>query len=98
MDKPFIRFTSYANIEFLEIVEFYQSFDEELSIGFFTDVEVAINLIKKFPKAGRPYLQNTRRILLNQYPFAMIYEVTNDTAIIIHTFMHLKRNPNYWKY
>jgi hypothetical protein len=67
-----------------------------LSLDFLKEVHSAILRIIEFPKAFPILSKNTRRCLLNRFPFAVIYE-TKQNEIIVLAIMHLSRKPGYWK-
>lgn len=44
---------------------------------------------------GKPGVAATRRILVEGFPFAVIY-IPIDTEIVVHAVAHLSREPTYW--
>jgi hypothetical protein len=61
------------------------------------DFDQSVQQIISFPKAGNPYLHNTRRIILNLFPYAIVYKIYNESLMVAHTVMHMKRKPDYWQ-
>jgi plasmid stabilization system protein ParE len=51
--------------------------------------------LRKAPNACSPYLHGTRRILLNRFPYFIVFrERLHDIQII--AIAHAKRRPGYW--
>ena len=96
MDKMAFELDDAAEAEFYDIVDYYKQFDQALSYDFIQEFEDAVQRLIKFPKAGHPYLHQTKRIFLNRFPYGLIYSVEAD-QIVIFGVMNLKRKPGYWK-
>jgi plasmid stabilization system protein ParE len=53
--------------------------------------------MKQFPRIGVEHPETgTHRVLLNRFPFALVYRVVDD-EIIIYAVTHAKKKPRYWK-
>lgn len=87
----------FAQQEFYNIVTYYKQFDQRLSSDFIREFDQAVNQLITFPKAGNPYLHDTRRIILDRFPYAIIYKVYDKSVIVVHAVMHMKRKPDYWQ-
>lgn len=87
----------FAEKEFYSIVDYYAQFDKALSSDFIQEFDHSVQQLIKFPNTGNPYLYNTRRIILNRFPYAIVYKIYNDHLIVSHAVMHMKRKPDYWK-
>ena len=95
MSKMAFELDNAAEAEFYNIVDYYKQFDQALSYDFIQEFEDAVQRIMKFPKAGHPYLHQTKRIFLNRFPYAIVYKVYGDKLIIVFAIMHMKRKPDY---
>jgi len=85
-----------AGLELTQATEFYQSKEQNLGIEFLEDVYSAITRILEFPKSFPVFSANTRRRLVNRFPFAIIYQI-RDNEIFILAITHLSPRPGYWK-
>lgn len=87
----------FAEKEFYKIVDYYKQFDQELSSDFIKEFDQSVDQLLAFPQAGNPYLHNTRRIILNRFPYAIVYKIYDSNVIVVHAVMHMKRKPGYWQ-
>lgn len=62
---------------------------------FASAVGHAIQALIEHPLCGSPYELNTRRILLEGFPYAMVYYVGID-GIHIVAVTHHRRDPAHW--
>ena len=53
------------------------------------EFEDAVQRLIKFPKAGHPYLHQTKRIFLNRFPYAIVYKVYREKLIMVFAIMHM---------
>ena len=97
MSKIAVELNDAAEAEFYKIVDYYKQFDRSLPYDFIQDFEDAVQRLIKFPKAGQPYLHQTKRIFLNRFPYSFVYKIYSDELIIVFAIMHMKRKPDYWK-
>ena len=91
-----VRFLAPARAEFREAVAFYNDRKAGLGFQFADQVRSTIDLIKEFPEAWSLISKRTRRCRLNRFPYAVIYQVREETILII-AVMHLHREPNSWR-
>lgn len=96
-DKITFELDDAAESEFYDIVDYYKQFDKSLSYDFIHEVETAVQYLLKFPKAGHPYLHQAKRILLNRFPYAIVYKNYRGERIVVYAIMHVKREPGYWE-
>ncbi len=69
MSKMVFELEEAAEAEFYNIVEYYKQFDHALSCDFILEFEEAVQRLNKFPKAGHPYLHQTKHVFLNRFPW-----------------------------
>ncbi|HAO80753.1 MAG TPA: plasmid stabilization protein [Verrucomicrobia subdivision 3 bacterium] len=91
-----VRFTSTAEVELKEAMEFYQSAREGLGAEFLAEVQAAINLIESFPLAWSPLSSRTRRCRTHRFPYGLFYQVRSDEILIV-SVMDLRRDPKRWE-
>mgnify|MGYP006432428281 FL=1 len=78
-------------------ITYYEEKSEGLGAEFLDEVEHAIAQILTYPDYGTVLTDTDhRRILLNRFPFGIIYEVSED-LLTIYAVMHQRRNADYWK-
>ena len=88
-------FHQLAESEFDKAVDFYEDCQRGLGLEFAQEVYATIALIVRFPDAWSPMSKNTRRCLVNRFPFGVIYQVKSE-AIHIIAVADLRRRPDYW--
>lgn len=71
------RFTAAARREFLAEVGFYNEAQPGLGARFAAAVEEAAARAFAFPFAGSPSAANTRRVILKDFPFSLVYRTGN---------------------
>lgn len=54
----------------------------------------AVELIVKMPQAWPAFEAGTRRYLLKNFPYSLIYRETTDGIAV----MHERRRPGYWQH
>ena len=89
-------FHPLARSELNDAVDYYEECQKNLGIEFLEEVYATIQRILRFPKAWSQISYNTRRCLLNRFPYGMIYQI-KETEIRIIAVMQLNRKPEYWK-
>ena len=64
--------------------------------GFRSTVQKAVELVSFFPDAGPRYLYGTRRVVMTDYPYLLVYRVRGDILQVI-AIAHTSRRPGYWR-
>jgi toxin ParE1/3/4 len=85
-----------AAIEFEEAAAFYESKVAGLGKSFSAEVERTVGFIQEFPDAGASVNTNLRRVLVDRFPYAIVYQRTVDSVVII-AVAHQRRRPGYWR-
>lgn len=75
---------------------YYSEVEADLGVRFSAAVEEAAARALAFPESGLPFQSNTRRILVNGFPFSLIYRPEPD-GIVIFAVAHHARYPYYWQ-
>jgi plasmid stabilization system protein ParE len=66
------------------------------ALDFADELKAALAHLRKGPQVCPPYLHGTRRILLDRFPFFVVFrERLHDIQII--AIAHAKRRPGYWR-
>jgi plasmid stabilization system protein ParE len=89
------RFTKRARSELLAQTAYYEALRVGLGARFRSEVEAAAQRALAFPEHGKASAGGTRRRLLNDFPFSVIYAQTS-YGILIHAVADSRRLPEYW--
>ena len=90
------RFIAAARLEFLAEVIYYSEVEAGLGARFTAAVEEAAARALAFPQSGSPSRSNTRRVLVNGFPFSLVYRPEHD-GIVVFAVAHHARRPYYWQ-
>jgi hypothetical protein len=85
-----------AKEEFDGAVEFYEHSQPGLGLEFAEEIYATIARIIKYPSAWSTLSKNSRRCLVNRFPYGLIYQIKSHSLRII-AVAHLHRRPGYWK-
>ena len=85
-----------AREEFDGGVDFYEQSQAGLGLEFAEEVYATIARIVQYPNAWAVLSENSRRCLVNRFPYGLIYQIKSHTLRII-AVAHLHRRPGYWK-
>lgn len=84
-----------AEAELREATHFYDLRAGGLGDQFAAEVRRTIELVRRFPEVGTSVGRRARRVLVDRFPFAVVYLVSSDMVIVI-AVAHLSRRPRYW--
>ena len=90
------EFTTTAENEFLEAIEWYDLVRWGLGEEFSEEVHSVINVICTFPDLWSFLRKPVRRALLHRFPYGVLYHFDENGTILILAVMHLHRKPDYW--
>ena len=79
----------------MEAVEYYESQRLGLGAALDADLDRALQFISDNPRLGSPSGKDTRRVLLDRFPYGVVYRTLADRVMVV-AFAHLKRRPGYW--
>jgi plasmid stabilization system protein ParE len=82
--------------ELTSSIQYYEEKSIGLGAVFLDEIEVAIAQALAHPKSGSLLTKQDRRILLDRFPYEIIYDVS-ENIITITTVKHMKRKPGYWE-
>jgi len=85
-----------ARLELEDAVEHYNQERPGLGYQFAAEVRSAFKRIEQFPEAWHPLSKNTRRCRLRGFPYAVIYNSTDQETVVL-AIMHMRRDPDSWK-
>jgi len=90
------RFHPQADDEFDQAVRYYENCQLGLGLEFAEEVYATVARISEYPEAWSPMSKNTRRCLVNRFPFGLIFQIKPDILRIV-AVANLHRRPGYWK-
>lgn len=86
-----------AETELREAAAFYGEQAPGLRDALLNEFERVVGLILEYPALGAPYEAGTRRLLLDRFPYGVIYRERSADLLEIVAVMHLHREPGYWR-
>jgi toxin ParE1/3/4 len=91
-------FDSDAERELFQYVDWYESRKKGLGLEFENVVMKISEKLAENPMFPSSYSigKNFRRIILNRFPFSIIFRIQS-YGILIIAIVHHKRRPGYWK-
>jgi hypothetical protein len=89
-------FHELAQAELDRAVECYEGCRRGLGMEPTQEVHAAIACIIKYPDAWSSLSKNTRRCLVNRFPFGVVYRIKSDSLHII-AIADLRRTPEFWQ-
>jgi toxin ParE1/3/4 len=90
------RFLAAARLEYLAEVAYYSEIEPGLGLRFTDEVEEATSRALAFPLAGSPFGFRTRRVLLKDFSFSLVYRPERNGILVIAVAAQAKR-PGYWR-
>ena len=91
------RFLSPALREATEAAQYYENQVPGLGADFVEELDVAIDLILRFPNAWARLSEEYRHCNLQRFPFTVIYIVEQDNRILIISVFNQNRKPLSWE-
>ena len=91
-----ISFLDAAIVELDDAFEYYEYQQQKLGYRFVGEVQNALNRISSYPQAWHKFSHSTRRCLVKNFPYGVIYKEQDEGSILIIAIMNLHRKPNYW--
>ncbi|MFL5330195.1 MAG: type II toxin-antitoxin system RelE/ParE family toxin [Gemmataceae bacterium] len=94
--KP-VRFDPFARSEFLEAIQHYEEAQKGLGREFRSEIENAIQVIRRSPRAfgSVANVAGVRRLNVKRFPYYLPYLELADRIQIL-AVAHSKRQPGYW--
>jgi toxin ParE1/3/4 len=91
-----IHFRPEAAGDLTEAYRWYERQRRGLGGEFEAAVEETLSLLKQAPAAFPILHRELRRILLDRFPYAIYYRLTQD-EIEIRACLHTRRHPSRWR-
>jgi hypothetical protein len=91
-----VYFHPDAEAEFDKAIEYYEQLQPGLGIEFAEEIYATNTRIIQYPNAWSALSKNSRRCLVNRFPYGVVYQIKSRSLRII-AVAHLHRRPGYWK-
>lgn len=82
--------------ELIDAARYYESRLPGLGTDFKSEVNRSLELLSENPDIGAVVEAPYRRLLLDRFPFSVIYR-TRESTLRILAVAHQRRRPGYWK-
>ncbi len=96
MRKLPVEFHPDARLEALAAHDWYEDRSPNAADAFHASLESAGQAIADAPDRWATYLFGTRRYLMKQFPFAIVYRVAANRIEIL-AVAHGRQKPGYWR-
>lgn len=87
---------SLAELQAADVARDYERKSKGLGLEFLQEFQHALNLIGHMPAAFRRLSPTTRRIMMDRFPYGLMYRETAD-EVRVHAVIHLHSDPDSWK-
>ena len=92
--RVILRPAAAADIE--DAISWYQQQRPALATQFLQAVDAALKQISEKPRLAAVLRRNTRRALLERFPYGIYYRVYDDVIVVV-ACMHGRRDPRRWQ-
>lgn len=92
-----IQYHPLARAELYRVAEWYEELRPGYGDRFYAEIEVAMAQLRNFPGAQPIIGHQCRGMLLNRFPYSLIYQQTGPETFFIVAVAHNKRRPGYWR-
>ena len=96
MKRKRLRIHSQAQEEINEAFDWYFKRSPGAAEAFLTEVGASMAQIAAHPQLYPPYTKNTRRRVLPEFPYSVIFQEKDDIILVV-AVAHAKRRPGYWR-
>jgi plasmid stabilization system protein ParE len=96
MRRKRLRIRSEAQQEINEAFEWYFARSPEAAEAFLAEIETSLQQIVSHPRLYPIFSENTRRRVLNRFPYSVFY-IEKEDLILVVAVAHAKQRPGYWK-
>ena len=91
-----VRFTTSANRELVEAVDYYESQQPGLGGRFLDEVDAAVDRIRQHPDTWAKVSDRVRRCLVHRFPFAVLYQHL-ESEVHVLAVADMRRDPRRWE-
>ncbi|PYU78573.1 MAG: hypothetical protein DMG50_27020 [Acidobacteria bacterium] len=96
MTRIAVRFHPEAEAEYLEALRWYRERSPMTAVRFEAEFSRSVEKIQQAPERWPRYLGDSRRFLLHQFPFEIVYQ-SSASLVLVLAVAHGHRRPGYWR-
>lgn len=96
MKQKILRIRSEAREEIDSAFEWYFQRSPKSADAFLTEVDASLAQIASHPQLHPRYTINTRRCILEKFPYSAVFQEKDDIVLVI-AVAHAKRRFGYWR-
>ena len=96
MTRVAVRFHPEAEAEYLEALRWYRERSPVTAVRFEAEFSRSVDKIQQAPERWPRYLGDSRRFLLHQFPFEIVYQ-SSASLVLVLAVAHGHRRPGYWR-
>lgn len=96
MKRKKLRIQAQAQQEISEAFDWYFKRSPEAADAFLTEIGASVKQIASHPQLYPAYTKNTRRRVLANYPYSVVFQEKEDMILVV-AVAHAKRRPGYWR-
>ena len=85
-----------AEADIFNASEWYEQRNPDASAAFLRTINRKLRLIQENPEQYQVVYRETRRVLVDGFPYALFCKVTDSQIIIVSCF-HTSRDPKAWR-
>ncbi|MFH0976058.1 MAG: type II toxin-antitoxin system RelE/ParE family toxin [Spirochaetota bacterium] len=90
-----IKILSDAQLALMNAVRLYEEKSKGLGMRLLSEIESSLEIIRRFPECCPVRSDDTRRYLINRFPYLIIYTF-HKKKIWFLSFSQCRRKPEYW--
>jgi hypothetical protein len=83
--------------EAVTATQWYLDRDERVAAAYEGELSRVFDKIERVPETSPHHHHGTDRLLLQRFPYEVVYEIYSDVLLIIAA-AHCKRKPGYWRH
>ncbi|HEX4962247.1 MAG TPA: type II toxin-antitoxin system RelE/ParE family toxin [Thermoanaerobaculia bacterium] len=91
-----VSFNRLAERELAEAADYYEQESPGLGERFLDEVTSSTLFLLSYPYAAPRLSGVTRRFVLPQFPYYILYQVRGKDRLRVLAIAHQKRHPRYW--
>ena len=92
-----LSFLNEYFFDFGDAAYYYEIISESAFLGFYSNVQDALDLLEQRPFSNRSLgYKKVRRILIKKYPYKILYRIDSQSnTVLIIGIIHTARSKNY---
>ena len=96
MNQKTLRIRFEAREEIDSAFEWYFERSPKAAAAFLSEIDVSLAQIVSHRQLYPLYTKNTRRRILEKFPYSLVFQQKDDTVLVI-ALAHSKRRFGYWR-